>query len=65
MTEAQTSLQDSHAAESTPGYASGLAAGTDGENCSESGIDNGPELAGHTLLARPPAPQGRRSLFRR
>jgi hypothetical protein len=65
MTEAQTRPQDSHAAESTPGYASGLMAGTDGENCCETGIDNGPDLAGHTLLARPPVPQGRRSLFRR
>lgn len=27
--------------------------------------DDGADLGGHTLLSRPPVPQGRRSLFRR
>jgi hypothetical protein len=29
------------------------------------GMDEGSDLGGHTLLSRPPAPRGRRSLFRR
>ncbi len=36
-----------------------------GEPCGEYGMDNRPDLGGHTLLSRSPAPQGRRSLFRR
>jgi hypothetical protein len=36
-----------------------------GEPCGEYGMDNRPDLRGHTLLSRSRAPQGRRSLFRR
>lgn len=74
MSETQNSLPASHAEpgsaepgspESAPDHASGLVAGADGEPCGEFGMDNGADLGGHTLLCRPPAPQGRRSLFRR
>ncbi len=68
MSEAQNSLSASDAEsaspECTPDRAYGLV-GADGEGCSEFGMDNGADLGGHTLLCRPPAPQGRRSLFRR
>lgn len=36
---------------------------TDAE--SYAGSENGADFGGHTLLARPPAQQGRKSLFRR
>lgn len=68
MSEVQNSLpssDESASPESTPDHASGLVAGADGENCGKFRMDNGADLGGHTLLSRPPAPQGRRSLFRR
>jgi hypothetical protein len=37
----------------------------DGKSDGECGIEGDADLGGHTLLARRPAPQGRRSLFRR
>lgn len=42
---------------------SGLVAAEDGEN-GKPQVDDGAEMSGHTLLCRPLAPQGRRSLFR-
>ena len=51
--------------EPAPEGPSGSVAVANGEPCVEFGMDNCADLGGHTLLARPPAPQGRRSLFRR
>jgi hypothetical protein len=69
MSNAQNGLPASDAvpasAESAPDDASGLGAGADGEAGGEFGMDDGADLGGHTLLSRPAAPQGRRSLFRR
>lgn len=36
-----------------------------GTPCEEFESDDDSDLSGHTLLSRPQAPQGRRSLFRR
>ncbi len=69
MTEAQTFLSDSQAEagslDATPDNPPGLVSGVYGESCGGSGIENGADLGGRTLLSRAPAPQGRRSLFRR
>jgi len=69
MSKAQNSLLASDARpaspKSAPDQASGLAAVADGEPCVEFGTGNGADLGGHTLLSRPAAQQGRRSLFRR
>jgi hypothetical protein len=69
MTKAQNSLSASRAEpgfpESAPDDASGPVTGADGADCGDSGMDNGADLGGRTFLSRPPAPQGRRSLFRR
>jgi hypothetical protein len=51
------------AADSVSDDASGP--GADHKGCGEFGMDDGADLGGHTLLSRPPTPQGRRSLFRR
>ena len=42
-----------------------LLAGADGNRRGEARMDDVADLGGHTLLCRSPAPQGRRSLFRR
>jgi hypothetical protein len=70
MTESQHTPQagDTGAASlgSAPGHAAGPAPGTDGDDCGETGAGSeGDDLGGRTLLGRPAAPQGRRSLFRR
>ncbi len=69
MGKAQISLPASDAEpispEPVPDHPSGLAAVANGEVCGEFEIDNAADLGGHTLLSRAPAPQGRRSLFRR
>ncbi len=67
MTIEQISLP---AYNSEPGFAvadgrSGPVAVDNGEPCGEFSMDNRVDLGGHTLLSRAPAPQGRRSLFRR
>lgn len=41
------------------------ASGPDSVACGALGRDDGAVMGGHTLLSRSPAPQGRRSLFRR
>ena len=48
-----------------PRPAPGMAAGADGKDCGERGTDNADDLGGHTMMCRPSASQGRRSLFRR
>ena len=48
-----------------PAHPSGPAGMAHGEAWGEPGMDDGAGSGGHTLLSRPPAPQGRRSLFRR
>ncbi len=69
MSDAQNSLPAGNAEpgspESEPDHAYGLMGTPNGENRSEFRMDNGTDLGGHTLLSRAPAPQGRRSLFRR
>jgi hypothetical protein len=55
---------DPISAEAGSGYGSGLPA-VDGERYGEPVSEDGADLGGHTLLSRSPAPQGRRSLFRR
>ncbi len=69
MSQAQNGLSASNAKpaspESVPDHAYGLVARADGEPCGGFGKDDDADLGGHTLLSRPPAPQGRRSLFRR
>ena len=69
MSETQNSLPSSHSEagsrDCTMNDTSELVEGVGGKPCSEFGIDEGGELGGHTLLSRPSAPQGRRSLFRR
>ena len=69
MSKAQNSLS---ASDAEPAFldlvsdpASRLMAGVGGEPCGESAKDDGADLAGRTLLSRAPAPEGRRSLFRR
>lgn len=42
-----------------------LATRVDGQPSDHVGMDKDVDLGGHTLLSRPVAPQGRRSLFRR
>ena len=49
----------------TPDHASRLVMAANGENFTDTGIDKLADPGGHTLLARPSASQGRRSLFRR
>ena len=65
MSHAQDSLSASHADPASSDSASTLVAGPDREPCGESGMNDGADSGGHTLLSRAPAPQGRRSLFRR
>jgi hypothetical protein len=48
-----------------PDGSCGPVAVDNGEPCGEFSMDNRVDLGGHTLLSRAPAPQGRRSLFRR
>ncbi len=69
MTEAQNSLPNSHAEpgsqDTTLDQTCRSVAGTDGESYGGFVVDKSGELGAHLLLSRPPAPQGRRSLFRR
>ena len=46
-------------------YGSGPLAGDEGDLHDAFRLDHSAGLGGHTLLSRTPAPQGRRSLFRR
>jgi hypothetical protein len=69
MSEAQDSRQvcyaDAGPAEPAPprNLRRGSEAGD--ASCGYFGIDPGADRDGHTLLSPPPAPEGRRSLFRR
>ncbi len=67
--EAQNSLQaigaEPASRESIDDRPSDLMMVADGDHRGEFGMDNGAAPSGHTWLSRPPAPQGRRSLFRR
>ncbi len=69
MSKAQHGLTASEAEptarEPVPDHLSRPVAVARGEAYGELGTDNGSGLGGHTLLSHPPAPQGRRSLFRR
>ena len=70
MSDGQNSLPaspaESGSSEASPDQASEMVAGAaDGEPHGEFGMENGADLGGHTLLARAPVPEGRRSLFRR
>ena len=69
MSEVQNGRPVSHAKsgceEFTPSPASGLVVGADGKDCAEFATDDGDDLGGHTMMCRPTASQGRRSLFRR
>jgi hypothetical protein len=67
MNDAKSSLQARDAAPASlrPDLdrASGPGSADAGGPCGENGTDG--ETGGHTLLSRPVAPQGRKSLFRR
>ena len=69
MTEFQNSVPASNAeatfVESAPDQDFGRTAGPDGASGRPFEINNEADLGGHTLLARSPVAQGRRSLFRR
>lgn len=69
MSETQNSVISSQSEagsrDRTMNDTSGRVEGAGGKPRGEFEIDEGGELGGHTLLSRPPAPQGRRSLFRR
>lgn len=69
MSTAQISLPASHAVPASPDpvpdYNSDAVAIAHGKAWNEPETDDGAGSGGHTLLSRPPAPQGRRSLFRR
>jgi len=69
MNDTQNSLPRSGAKPGSPeskqDHASRLMGKANGEIRSEFRMDNGTDLGGHTLLSRPSAQQGRRSLFRR
>ena len=69
MTDAQKSLPSADAEpwfpESQLNRATGQMGMAAGENRTELRMVDGADLGGHTLLSRAPAPQGRRSLFRR
>ncbi len=69
MSKAQNSPSASEveptSAEPGTDYGSGLLAGADGDHRGEFRMDDGADLGGYMLLSRTPAPQGRRSLFRR
>ena len=68
MSNAQDNLTASHAEPGSPGSSpdpdSGPVTVAHAEAWAAHVMDNGADLGGHTLLSRPPAPQGRRSLFR-
>ncbi len=51
--------------ESAPDHVYGLVTRAGDEPSGEFGMDNDAGSGGHTLLSRPPLPQGRKSLFRR
>jgi hypothetical protein len=51
--------------ETVPDWPSAPMAVGEGDPYRAGGMDNRTDLGGHTLLSRSPAPQGRRSLFRR
>jgi hypothetical protein len=69
MTDAPNGLPSGHAEpwfpESQLNVATGQMGMAAGENRNELRMEDGVDLGGHTLLSRPSAPQGRRSLFRR
>jgi hypothetical protein len=69
MSDAQNSLSGTDAEPGSPeserDHASGLMGMPNGENRTELQMEDGADLGGHTLLSRPSAQQGRRSLFRR
>jgi hypothetical protein len=69
MNDTQNSLPSGDAEpgspEFEPDHASGLMGMANGENRTEFRMEDGVDLGGHTLLSRPSAQQGRRSLFRR
>jgi len=69
MSDAQNSLSGTDAEPGSPESerenASGLMGMQNGENRTELRMEDGADLGGHTLLSRPAAHQGRRSLFRR
>lgn len=69
MSDAQNSLSGTDtelgSAKSERDHASALMGMPNGENQTEFRMEDGVDLGGHTLLSRPSAPQGRRSLFRR
>ena len=69
MTEFPNSAPASNAepacVESAPDQNFGLSAGPDGASGGPFEMNDEADLGGHTLLARSPAAQGRRSLFRR
>jgi hypothetical protein len=68
MSDVQNSLPAGDAEHGTlkaePSHLSGLTAMANGKHLSEFRMEDG-AYRGHTLLSGPPAPQGRRSLFRR
>jgi hypothetical protein len=51
--------------EAGPDHQASSASVPDSEACGALDMDDGAVFGGHTLLSRSPAPQGRRSLFRR
>jgi hypothetical protein len=51
--------------EAGPDHHASSASVPDSEACGALDMDDGADFGGHTLLSRSPAPQGRRSLFRR
>jgi hypothetical protein len=69
MTQAQNSPQANDVepvpSEPAPEHTSGPAAGADHDACNAFGMDRSADLGGRTSLGRPPATQGRRTLFRR
>jgi hypothetical protein len=69
MSNTQTSLPADVAkpapSEPLPDVNCGLVAAPDREAWSDLGLGDAAGLTGHTLLSRSPAPEGRRSLFRR
>ena len=64
MSNAHDSLSASDT-QPPPDYAAALIAQTDGEPAADGAMDYRADDSGHTLLSRSPAPEGRRSLFRR
>jgi hypothetical protein len=69
MSVTHDSVPDSHAKagllQTAQADAAGLVTDQESEAAADLHIGNGADLGGHTSLFRPPAPQGRKSLFRR